>query len=348
MSDTYQQQVNDKCEIKINEVVKELPDFCKKYFYNLKLTKAPRTRLIYAYDTKRFFDWLRSIPSENDANTGFKTPHEMLDVLTVDDLHEYLNDICSNNSNSKSTAFLARNIATLKSFFKYYYRLGEIEKNLGDFIDTPQIKDKEIKILDNEQTQRILDAVFDTSNMTKKQLDVHKNTTYRDHAILTLFFTTGMRVSELVGLDIDNIDFKDKSLITTRKGGNQDTIYLSDNTIDAINNYLTYERTYLKGNTDEVALFISQKHARMSVQAIENMIKKYAKLAGVNVNVTPHTLRRTFGTNLYNHTGDIDLVATVLHHSSVDTTRKHYAKVSNEHKKIAANIADDLYNKNNS
>lgn len=337
----YQKQVEETCNAKTSEILEQLPDFIKKYFYYLKITKQPRTQLQYARDLKRFFDWIASSDAFKNENIYSMTAHDILDKLTIDDMQEYL--LMISNSSAKSNSFLARNIAALKSFFKYYYRLQEIEKNLGDFLDMPKINDKEIKVLNNDQVKRILNAVFDETNMTQKQKDARHHSLYRDYAILMLFFSSGLRVSELVGLNETDIDYQNQSMIVTRKGGDQDEVFLSNDVIQAINNYKQYERAYLKANTDESALFISQKHSRMSVQTVEVMIKKYTKLAGVNVNVTPHTLRRTFGTNLYNQTGDIELVADALHHRNIQTTRKHYAKISNEHKKIVAKLADDLY-----
>lgn len=345
MSNTYENEIKTISNSKADVIVQQLPDFSRKYFNSIRLTKSPRTRLQYAYDMNRFFDWLWAQEGFKNVNKVSIQAKEIFDLLTPEDMQEYIAYLSvSDKGKSTSTAFIARNIATLKSFIKYYYVLQEIDKDLSRFIPTPKINDKEIKTLDVDQVNRMLESVFDTTNMTQKQIDAHNYIVLRDYAILSLFFSTGLRVSELVGIDLEDVDFKKGTLIVTRKGGNQDLIYLSKSCLKAIRSYIKSERDYYSSD-NENALFMSQKRNRLSVKSVERLIQKYSKLAGVNIKVTPHTLRRTFGTNLYNQTGDIYLVADVLHHASVETTKKHYAKVSEDHKKIAAKVAEDLYKK---
>lgn len=345
MSDSYDNKVKSSSNNAADRIIENLPDFTRKYFNAIRLTKSPRTRAQYAYDMNRFFNWLWKQAGFKKANHITIQAKDIFDVLTYDDIQEYIAYLSVNeDGESTSVSFIARNLASLKSFINHYILLGETNTNLPTFIQTPKIHDKEIKTLDSDQVQRMLNAVYDTTGMTQKQIDAHQYTVLRDAAVITLFCTTGLRVSELVGIDFNDIDFNKATLVVTRKGGDQDTVYLSSNAIEAILSYVNEERNKYSSD-EETALFLSQKRHRLSVKSVERIISKYAKLAGVNVKVTPHTLRRTFGTNLYNQTGDIYLVADVLHHASVETTRKHYAKISEDHKKIAAKIADDLFKK---
>lgn len=345
MSDTYDNKVRSDSNATADRIIAALPDFSRKFFNSIRLTKSPRTRAQYAYDMQRFFTWLFEQAGFKECNHVTVQAKDIFDALTPDDIQEYISYLSvSKDGKTRSMPFIARNLATLKSFINHYILLGETTSNLSTFIKMPKIHDKEIKTLDSDQVQRMIDAVYDTTGMTQKQIDSHKYSVLRDTAILTLFFTTGMRVSELVGIDLNDIDFKDGTLLVTRKGGDQDTVYLSRTALESILSYVSDERNKYSSD-EETALFLSQKRSRLSVKSVERLIAKYAKLAGVNVKVTPHTLRRTFGTNLYNKTGDIYLVADVLHHASVETTKKHYAKISENHKKIAAEVADELYRK---
>ena len=134
-----------------------------------------------------------------------------------------------------------------------------------------------------------------------------------------------------------------KSRLITRKGGDQDEVFFPEIVEKAIRDYVDNDRDTLLADKESSALFISMQHKRMTVRSVQVMIKGYAAKAGLNMKVTPHALRRTFGTNLYEETNDIYLVADALHHSSVETTRKHYANMSKEHKRLAAKKSSTLF-----
>ena len=137
--------------------------------------------------------------------------------------------------------------------------------------------------------------------------------------------------------DIDDVDFKNDGITVTRKGGNQMVVYFGDEVRNALENYLETSRaatTTLSGH--ENALFLSTQRKRIGVQAVENMVKKYAKQVTPNKKITPHKLRSTYGTNLYKETGDIYLVADVLGHKDVNTTKKHYAAIDDSRRRMAA------------
>ena len=174
--------------------------------------------------------------------------------------------------------------------------------------------------------------------MSERQRKACERTKQRDLAILTLMLGTGIRVSECVGLDITDIDFHVNSLTIVRKGGGQDILYFGDEVHEVLENYIDGERKQIHINEgEEKALFISSKGNRMSVDAIERLVKKYGRLAVPNKKITPHKLRSTYGTALYRQTGDIRLVADVLGHENINTTIDFYAAIEDEHKRKAAN-----------
>ena len=159
----------------------------------------------------------------------------------------------------------------------------------------------------------------------------------RDVAMLSLFLGTGIRISECVGLNIDDFDFEQNAFVVTRKGGKEVILYLSDEVADALKDYLAERKEIEALPGHENAFFLSIQRRRITQRAVENMVKKYAAIAApLKKKISPHKLRSTFGTNLYRETGDIYLVADVLGHSDVNTTRKHYAAIAEDHRRIAA------------
>ena len=205
-------------------------------------------------------------------------------------------------------------------------------------MDKPKVHEKAIIRLDVDEVAMLLDYVESCGNQLTGQKKVYyEKTRTRDLAILTLLLGTGIRVSECVGLDIQDVDFKNDGITVTRKGGNQMVVYFGDEVRNALENYLETERAAATPlPSHENALFLSTQRKRIGVQAVENMVKKYARQVTPNKKITPHKLRSTYGTNLYKETGDIYLVADVLGHKDVNTTRKHYAAIDEERRKQAA------------
>jgi len=353
MAEEYQNDLQLSLDKKTKELVKQLPDFTKKFFKDLK-TKgmSERTRVEYAYDLKRFFDYISSSAGFKNVSLNACTASDVLDKLTYDDIQEYLDTLNTHTVINKkgkekevisSPSSKARKISSLRSFYKFYFKIGEIKNNLADLMELPKIPDKNIVVMDKDQVSRILNAVSDTTGMSDGEIKRHNKIIKRDYAIMMLFFGTGIRVSELVGIDESDIDFHDASLFITRKGGDEDEVFFGPEVQDALEDYVNNGRNELLDNSEDTALFISMQHKRMTVRNVQLMIKGYASKAGLNMKVTPHALRRTFGTSLYENTGDIYLVADALHHSSVETTRKHYANMSKDHKRIAAEKSSELF-----
>ena len=155
--------------------------------------------------------------------------------------------------------------------------------------------------------------------------------------VALVFLGTGIRISECVGLNIDDFDFEQNAFVVTRKGGKEVILYLSDEVADALKDYLAERKEIEALPGHENAFFLSIQRRRITQRAVENMVKKYAAIAApLKKKISPHKLRSTFGTNLYRETGDIYLVADVLGHSDVNTTRKHYAAIAEDHRRIAA------------
>lgn len=343
----YQEQLSISIEKQVENKLKDMPNFSIKFFKNLENKGcSERTIIGYLYDLNTFFRYLE--------DNGFKdlkycNAGDCLDKLTIDDIQEYLDNFkyyeSDNQEKKYSINSKARRISSLRSFYRYYYRIGEIKNNLADLIDMPKIANKDINVLDIEQVTRILEAVNNLDGMSDHQKTYKKATLKRDYAIMMLFLGTGIRVSELVGLDVKEIDLKNASFVVVRKGGDEDTVYFGQEVEEALNDYIENEREIILNGRETNALFVSIQGKRMTVRSIEKLVKEIADRAKIAINTTPHTLRRTFGTNLYEETKDIYLVATALHHSSIETTRKHYAKMNEEHKRQAAKTSSTLFKK---
>ena len=217
-------------------------------------------------------------------------------------------------------------------------------------IDTPKKHKDNIIHLDKDEVSDLITAAENGNSLTKKQLDLHEKTKYRDTAILTLLLGTGIRVSELVGLDVKDVNFKYNCIRVIRKGGNESTVYFGDEVSAALMEYLELERASLaeKAAPEHAdALFLSLKYSRLTTRAVELLVKKYSSAANINKKITPHKLRSTYGTNLYKETGDIYLVADALGHKSVETTRQHYAATDDERRRLAGKFSGSIFNREN-
>ena len=172
--------------------------------------------------------------------------------------------------------------------------------------------------------------------LTGQKRIYYEKTKERDLAIVTLLLGTGIRVSECVGLDIEDVDFKNNGIKVTRKGGNEMVVYFGPEVEKALKKYVTVRENITAIAGHEHALFYSTQRKRIGVQAVENLVKKYSRAITTTKKITPHKLRSTYGTALYQETGDIYLVADVLGHRDVNTTKKHYAAMDDARRRKAA------------
>lgn len=347
MSDIYQRNKKAELKVKADEIIKQLPECSKLYFREMRTSnKSERTIYEYALDIKAFFDYLSLQPSFKDVDFNLLNISQILDKLTREDLQEYIETFSEREISdhtgktikvASSPAYIARKKSSLKSFYQYYYDLKLIEDNTASSIKSSSIKDKNILILENDEIDRFIQATEPSKNTASKQILAS-----RDKTIISLFLMSGIRVSELVGIDLSDIDFKRAAIRIVRKGGNEDEIYLSEKLEKTLSDYIENSRKELLKGIDSPALFIGQNKERMSVRSIEKLIQKYALKAGLNKKITPHALRRTCGSYLYNETGDIYEVARLLGHKSIETTKKHYAKPNEEKKRNASKVLNDI------
>lgn len=323
-------------------VLDTLPPFCKTYFRGIEEYTSTRTRLAYAYDLRLFFEFLHeqnSICSKMDIK---EFPITILDNLTRMDIEEYLEYMALYQKDGKDVTNdergKARKIASLRSFYNYFFQNELIQNNPAALVPLPKRHEKEIIRLEPNEVAILLDQVEDGTKLTKKELEYHKKTKLRDVALLTLLLGTGIRVSECVGLDINDVNFDVGGIKIRRKGGFEAVVYFGEEVETALLDYLEQREHIIPAEGHENALFLSLQNRRMAVRSVENLVKKYASRVTTLKKITPHKLRSTYGTSLYKETNDIYLVADVLGHKDVNTTRKHYAAQEDERRRRAANV----------
>lgn len=349
-SDNYHDEQNKQNILKMRAVLDTLPSFCRTFFRGIEDYTSSRTRLAYAYDIRLFFEFLHEKNPVCSKMEITDYPVCLLDQVTRIDIEEYLEFLSFYEKNGKEITNdergKARKLSALRSFYNYYFQNELISNNPASLVPIPKRHQKEIIRLEPNEVAILLDQVEDGTKLTKKELDYHKKTKIRDVALLTLLLGTGIRVSECVGLDLNDVNFEVGGIKIRRKGGYEAVIYFGDEVEEALLDYLEEREHIIPAEGHENALFLSLQNRRMAVRSVEKLVKKYASRVTSIKKITPHKLRSTYGTSLYRETGDIYLVADVLGHKDVNTTRKHYAALEDERRRRAAG-AVQLREKNN-
>ena len=333
----YNKQVDENNILLLRDILSELPQYATIAFRGIENTTSTRTRLGYARDIKTFYEYL----CENNPFFRDKTPLDIttedLSRLEAEDIEEFLHAMKLYTKNGRTYTngeqALKRKLSALRVFFAYLYKNDRISSNAAEKVDMPKIHDKKIIRMEPNEVADFLDNVEYGSGLTERQKKYHEKNKVRDLALLSLMLSTGMRVSECVGIDIHDIDFDNMRIKIIRKGGKEAFVYFSDEASEALIKYLEERKKLVPESGHENALFLSSQLKRISVRSVENIVKKYSLTSVPLKHITPHKLRSTFGTELYRATDDIYLVADVLGHSDVNTTRKHYADMDEDRKR---------------
>ena len=352
MSDNYHKDVKTHNTVMLRERLEVLPRFLAEYFRGIEDRTSSRTRINYSNDFVIFFDYLIQ-HCQTFMTLGKPVTALTLDdlaLVTADDVEDYMDylsyyvkikqsgetvkeRVLENEALGKS-----RKLSSLRSMFSYFYKKRKVPSNPAELVDFPKLTSKVIVRLEPDEVAKLLDAAESGENLTKKQTDYHQYTKTRDVAILTTLLGTGMRVSELVGINIEHVDFDICGIKITRKGGKEAVIYFGGEVSDALSDYLDEREKITAVSGHESALFLSMQRKRLTDRAIQNIVKKYSRLVTTLKNISPHKLRSTYGTTLYNETQDIFLVANVLGHESLETAKKHYIATDDLLMRRAANV----------
>lgn len=347
---SYHKLQSQKHNERIKELLKRLPAVCSDYFRSISQTTSALTRLAYAYDLRLFFHFLCTEQfTFANSKPELMTLNEMekISASDIEAFQEYLlqyTKLDDNNPAGISPVFIQNNelgimrkLCSIRSLFDYMFKNEMIPANIATLVSLPKKREKPILYMETNEVQEMIDAVLTGNGLSSKQKAYLESTRKRDLAILMLFLGTGVRVSELVGLDLHDLDFDKNAFTVVRKGGNQTILYYSNQVKHVLRDYIEERSQVTPLTGHEQALFLSLQKRRITIRAVENMVKKYAMVAApLKKRISPHKLRSTFGTNLYQETGDIYLVADALGHSDVNTTRRHYAAMTDQRKREAA------------
>ena len=338
---TYHEQTDVENTLRLRDVLKTLPPFCRDFFRAIEPRTTTKTRISYAYDIRIFFQFLlEQNPAFRDWSIDAFTV-DVLDQITAVDLEEYEEYLkvyqAGDKTETNGERGLKRKMSSLRSFYAYYFKREMIHTNPTVLVDVPKIHQKSIIRLEADEVALLLDYIeHGGDDLTGQKKVYYEKTKDRDLALVTLLLGTGVRVSECVGLDIEDVDFKNNGIKVTRKGGNEMVVYFGPEVEKALKNYLEVRKNIIPVEGHEHALFYSTQRKRIGVQAVENLVKKYARQVTTTKKITPHKLRSTYGPALYQETGDIYLVADVLGHKDVNTTKKHYAALDDSRRRQAA------------
>ena len=234
----YYEDVNIKNELKLRDMIQKLPKFCMDFFIGIDADKSSRTKIAYAYDLQTFFEYMKS------ANPSLKKydirdyPISLLDQISPSDIEEYLfylkyyeKDGVVHTNDERG---IKRKLASLRTFYNFYFRKEFIDTNPASKVTLPKIHEKNIIRLDTDEVAQLLDEVESGDSLSKNQQRFHEKTKVRDLALMTLLLGTGIRVSECVGLDMDDVDFKNNGIKVHRKGGADVIVYFGDEVRDAL------------------------------------------------------------------------------------------------------------------
>ena len=347
-SNSYREEMDAKRIVQIRSITRELPQACSDFLRAIAISTGTFTRLAYAIDLKTFFHFLQTERVAFSDKPLILMTDQDLEKLTRNDLTafiEYLTYYLKDSGESSvpnkvyinHELSIKRKLCSVRAFYDYLFKNQRISSNITELVPLPKVHEKPIIRLSKDEMLRILSLAQSGDQMTRGQQKYQKLTAKRDYAMISLFLGTGIRVSECVGINIQDVDLENNAFIVTRKGGNQVVLYFPPEVAEALADYME-ERDQIEalpGHED--ALFLSLQRRRITQRAVQNLVKKYASVAApLKTKISPHKLRSTYATNLYNETGDIYLVADVLGHTSVDTTRKHYADMTDARRKMAA------------
>lgn len=342
--ENYREESNNRTLAQIDSILVDLPPFVRRFAneYLVTKNKSPRTVLGYVTDLRIFFRYI----SEGKDIQIKDISYEHLGSLNADDMQDYLMYLMKYEKDDENgipavitnkAPSRARKLSSIRALYKYLVVHNHLGKNIAALVDMPKQVEKPVIYLEKGEVRDVLHGAETGDSLTKSQNRFAKKQRCRDIAILTLLLNTGLRVSEMVGIDLPDIDWKMRKIRIYRKGSKEQYVYFNEAVEDALRDYLEYERKTVSADND--ALFISRKNQRITVRSVERLVKKYTAAVVPSKHITPHKLRSTFATALYGAEsdvgGDIYVVADALGHSGLETVKK-YTNISDERRRKAA------------
>ena len=336
----------------------ELPNYLRPYFAYLKGNVLPMTRLAYLHDIRFFMNYLIRETDLTKASIPKEIKSEELNNIVAADINLYI-DYCRKymvddgdtvtvfENNNKS---LARKKSSVSVLFKQLYRDGIVDNNITDGFDPIRVAkpgEREIKALQDDEVMIMLDAVTNGTGLTDHERTYWEKTKLRDKAILVMFVTYGLRLSELQQLNISSFNFSRGEFKIYRKRGKESIMPLNRSVEMVLNDYISGERNTVipENSTAEDALFLSLQGKRITERAIRELVKKYTSIAlntSRRAGYSPHKLRATAATSLIGRGNSIYDVAALLDHEQVTTTQLYAQHKMNVKRDLVSNMEWEL------
>ncbi|MGN0353334.1 MAG: tyrosine-type recombinase/integrase [Roseburia sp.] len=335
MSQQYKEQTKYLDTIKTKELLSQLPSFCTDYYIARKIRLTPKTQYDYVCKMKIFLEYLQQNHPIFLHREMTSYTYQDLSILTAEDIRKFVAWILEqpakpNSSRLNSTSTAENYLACLSSYWKFFCKNEYLDRNPFLAIDREKRRKKEIIYLQQDQKDDFKAAVTYGEGLSEKQRAFHEKNMLRELCICQILLDTGIRVSELVGLNVSDIDFKHCCLFIQRKGDKEDTVYFSDETKEILKDYLETRPIYQPADEEDALFLVSigtYKGQRLSVRSVQKLVKKYALAAHLpqGRQITPHKLRSTYAMDMLRKTGNFSLVSEQLGHESILTTQV-YAK----------------------
>lgn len=331
---------------KLQNFLSNLPDFIFEYIEMYYTGESINTQIGYSIDLRIFLEYLIKFKfCELTSCEQIEISH--IQQVTASDimrfkayLKEYESEYLSADGKKikcirRNSSFgINRKLSSVRGLFTYLYKTERLNENVTDKVDMNKLYQKIKKPLSSQEVMRLIDVLYNGENyFTGRALSEYKRKKQRDIAIFVTYLGTGIRVSELVNLNVSDICFETSSFIVTRKGGDQQEIFMP---VQVENEICLYLKERLdNSSSDEKALFISRQGKRISVSSVEKMLKNYCRAIGIDDSdkSRPHALRRTFACRLLEDGVDIKMVAELMGHKNIDVTHRFYAQYNDAARK---------------
>lgn len=348
----YKNDYNDKVRKQAKAIYQDFPDICLAFFSG---KKAPLTQLAYARHLRTFFEFLY------ENNVQFHKPFKQFTATDFDSVTFIDADKFALTLSDLKPATQKHYRSTLLSFFNYLLGRKYITTNPfmtgGEVAKNPDAA-TDIHYLTHDEQLLFLEVIGSGRGLNRRELAIHDKNLERDMAICYLLLATGIRVSELVGIDVEDVDLQNCSVSVARKGrqNKPDTVYMSDSALEVIKEYLCFREQIYSPALGEHALFLSagvnkkgedgeyhkEPGRRISVRAVERLVKKYVRHSSPQkeMEISPHKLRTSFAMTMLKATdNDLLAVSRMLNHSGLGTV-KRYVEASDETRKMLRNLTD--------
>ena len=348
----YREKVKESSIEKVRDMLSDMPDYVRTYINGISQNHMETTLLAYLIDIRNFLTWIcvqnPSFTGNNVKSVDLKQISlKALESLRSEDFEEYLSYLDMYDSvlgpdgkRKNGVRSKRRKLSAIRSLYAYLFKNDKISVNPILKVDMPDSRTlgrHRVTALEPNEAALFMDAVEYGSGLTDRQIAHHGKYKARDLAIVTLLLSTGIRVSECVGLDIDHINLEEMKMTVVRKGGFNDEVYFNEETYDALYDYLQERKKMVPEKESENALFLSNRMKRITVRSVEMLVSKYAKSSVPGKHIKVHSLRSSCATAMIESGEQLTTVKDILGHASVSTTQLYIQDSKASKRRAAAN-----------